>query len=152
VYFHSLLGTPNDMDGVRQTGRARSINRRKYTVGEVLSLLKDANSKSQRIFSGYCQMLRARTTSPAFHPAAYQEVLPVAEPFVIAFVRTSLDDRQRILVIANVANTTVSVQLPEPFRCAGVTELLWLGAAWQTPDSLQLSPAGVAWLATSTGP
>jgi hypothetical protein len=97
-------------------------------------------------------MLHARTNQPAFHPAADQEVLPIADPSVIGLVRTSLDRRQRIFVIANVANTTVSVQLPAPFTRAGVSELLWLGTEWQTPDSLQLSPAGVAWLATSTGP
>ena len=30
-YIHSLLATPNDYEGMRRTGRARSINRRKYT-------------------------------------------------------------------------------------------------------------------------
>ena len=152
VYFHSLLGTPNDLDGVRQTGRARSINRRRYALSEVQSLLNDAKSAGQRMFGGYYQLLRVRSSQPAFHPDAYQEVIPVAEPSVIALVRTSLDDRQRILVLANVANTPVSVALPAPFSRPRVTELLCLDANWNTPDSLQLSPAGVAWLATGTGP
>lgn len=150
VYFHSLLGSLNDVAGANQSGRARSINRRKFALDEVRSLLNDTESTGQRVFSGYCTMLRTRTNQPAFHPAAHQEVLHLTEPSVIAFVRTSLDDRQHILVIANVGPSSVSIQLPAPFTRADANELLWLGAEWQTPDSLRLSPAAVVWLATGT--
>ncbi len=39
VYFHSLVGTPNDTQGVATTGRARSINRRKFGLGELRGIL-----------------------------------------------------------------------------------------------------------------
>ena len=39
VYFHSLVGTPNDVPGMQRTGRARTINRRKFDWDELQALL-----------------------------------------------------------------------------------------------------------------
>ena len=39
LYIHSLLATPNDYEGVIETGRARSMDR-KYTNEEIESLLE----------------------------------------------------------------------------------------------------------------
>ena len=44
VYFHSLTATPNDVEGVKRTGRARSINRQKWSQGELEDALKDEKS------------------------------------------------------------------------------------------------------------
>jgi len=120
-------------------------------VREMESVLNDATTAGQRVFDTYYQMLLTRTSQPAFHPAASQEVIDLSEPSVIAFVRTSVDDRQRILVVANVSSAPVSVFLPAPFSRRSTSELLCLGAAWGAADSLRLSPAAVVWLATRTG-
>ncbi|MCX7426452.1 MAG: sugar phosphorylase, partial [Planctomycetia bacterium] len=39
VYFHSLVATPNDVVGAERTGRARSINRRKFDAAELRAAL-----------------------------------------------------------------------------------------------------------------
>jgi sucrose phosphorylase len=105
VYFHSLVGTPNDVDGVTASGRARSINRRKYDADDLSTLLSDPTSRQGRIFAGYRRMLEIRRAQPAFHPEGAQHPVAVDDPAVVAFLRTSPDSSQRILVLANTAGT-----------------------------------------------
>ena len=40
IYFHSLCGTENFLDGVKETGQNRTINRRKWNRSELEKLLK----------------------------------------------------------------------------------------------------------------
>ena len=100
----------------------------------------------RQVLDGYCRMLSSRVRQPAFHPDAAQEVVDLDAPSVISFVRTSVDGRQRILVVANVADTTAVVHVPRPFEQYCVRELFCAGTAWQTKDRLSVSPAGMAWL------
>ena len=84
IYFHSLVGTPNWTAGVEQTGRARTINRRKFTRGELDAHLSDPTAKA--VFEGYHRLLELRRKYDNFHPEAGQTVLDLG-PGVIAFVR-----------------------------------------------------------------
>ena len=111
VYFHSLVGAPNDMDGVRESGQARRINRRKFDRRELDKILADKHAAQKRVFDGYRHLLATRVEQPAFHPDAAQEVWRLPEPGLIAFVRTSIDARQRILVVANVSDHRQVVHL-----------------------------------------
>ena len=75
-----------------------------------------------------------------------EEVVDLDSPSVISFVRTSVDGRQRILVVANAADTTTAVHVPQPFEQNRVRELFCMGATWQASNHLSVLPAGVAWL------
>jgi hypothetical protein len=147
VYFHSLVGTPNDVLGFQRTCRARSINRHKFDWDELQALLMPAESIHRQVLDSYCRMLSVRVRQGAFHPDAAQEVVHLDSRSVISFVRTSVDGRQRILVVANVADTTIVVQVPPSFEQTRVSELFSMGATWQTDGHLSVAPAGVAWLA-----
>ena len=103
-------------------------------------------SVHRQVFDGYRRMLSSRVRQPAFHPDAAHEVVDLDSPSVISFVRTSVDGRQRILVVTNVADTTTVVHVPQPFEQNRVRELFCMGTTWQTNDHLSVSPAGVAWL------
>src|SRR5690606_21437801 len=102
IYFHSLVGTPNHRQGVEQTGRARSINRRKFDRDELESRLAE-DEVCRQVFAGYCRWLDVRRSQPAFHPGASQRVLPQQHPSQIAFLREAVDGTQRVLVAANFA-------------------------------------------------
>ena len=65
---------------------------------------------------------------------------------VIAYVRTSVDGCQQILVMANVSDTTVSIHVPQSFEHSRASELICMGATWQAGNYLSLAPGGVAWL------
>lgn len=124
VYFHSLVGTPNDTAGVEETGRARSINRRKYDRAELDAILRDQESAQATVFDAMCRLLRIRRAQPAFHPWGTQEVVCFGNPAIVAFVRTSLGGKQRILVVANLSGTGQVVDLARHERFEPTIDLL----------------------------
>ncbi|NQU25671.1 MAG: sugar phosphorylase [Candidatus Nealsonbacteria bacterium] len=111
IYFHSLVGTPNYVEGVEQTGHNRTINRRKFDVQQLRQILSDEQSVQRMVFDGYLKMLAVRTQQAAFHPDAGQAVVDTGRKSVIAFERISQDGRQRILVLANIGAEPVCVDL-----------------------------------------
>jgi len=113
IYFHSLIGTPNDTDGVKRTGANRSINRRKFDLEELNDLLSSSDSKQRIVFEGYCRLLHIRCQQKAFHPDGDQEMVPTKNPATIGFLRTSPCGEESILVIANMGREPVSVAIPQ---------------------------------------
>ena len=146
IYFHSLLGTENDLAGVERTGRARSINRRKFALDELENILADEHSTQRRIFDEYRNMIRMRVSQPAFHPDAAQRVIDLNDPALIAFLRTSLDEAQNILVITNVSGELISVDLFAFDHLKLEVDLL--GGENPRNHQLTLTPFTTAWLAS----
>jgi len=109
IYFHSLVGTLNDTAGMESTGRARSINRRKFERSELEAILDDNDSVSSFVYQGYCHLLDVRTKQSAFHPDADQKVLSQNNHSVVAFRREALDGRQTIWCLTNVSGTEQTV-------------------------------------------
>ena len=151
IYFHSLVGTPNDADAARRTGQARKINRRKYDLDELTRAVSSPDSVQKEIFGGYCRLLWVRRRQPAFHPDAAQQVRRSDSPALVMFLRTSVDGRQRILVVANLSDRQWPVDLAAedagPFSRDLVTD-----RPLPRGESFQLEPYQVAWLeATVSG-
>ncbi|TWU33407.1 alpha-amylase family glycosyl hydrolase [Novipirellula artificiosorum] len=103
VYFHSLVGTPNDEEGVRQSGQNRSINRHKYRRDELEGALADVDSLQRRVFDGYRRLLNVRKTLVAFHPNASQTVLELPVDGLLGFLRKSASG-ETVAVIANLSD------------------------------------------------
>lgn len=100
VYFHSLYASPNDLEGVEETGRNRSINRKKWKSSDLEKLLEEKSGHSVRVFEWYTRTLRKRAACPAFHPEAPQAILDFG-PSIFSLVRTSLDGNQVVLCLFN---------------------------------------------------
>lgn len=81
LYIHSLLATPNDLEGVARTGRARSINRHKWKVQDLEDLLNDQNSINYKVLNHLKYLLDIRQKQAAFHPDAAQEILDCGRSF-----------------------------------------------------------------------
>jgi len=150
IYFHCLVGTPNDYAGVAATGRARSINRRKYGADELAALLGEPRSGPAQVFAGYGDLLSRRIAQPAFHPNAAQEVWTDTDPAILAFLRTSLDGQQQILVIANVGGVPQTVHLPAGYDLAVTQDLVAGRPAPISAGWLVLRPYQVVWLDRKT--
>jgi sucrose phosphorylase len=148
IYFHSLVATANDVSGVEQTGIARSINRRKFESGELQRILAERGSDQQLVFDGYRKMLATRIRQPAFHPDAPQTVVDLGHRAVIAFVRTSLDRRQNILVLVNLSGEQVPVDLTR-FRNLRI-ECDLLSSRPLSSQGFVLDSYGIAWLSHRT--
>ena len=112
VYFHSLIGSENDLEGVLQTGENRSINRQKFSSAQLRERLAGNNSKQRAVFEGYQKLLGLRCRQKAFHPGAAQTMLSIADPRLIAFERTSCDGEQKVIVLANFSNQQIVLPLP----------------------------------------
>lgn len=109
IYIHSLVGSRNCHACLAETGRARSLNRQKWTLAELRGLLGDAQGHQRRVFDGYRRLLRLRRGQPAFHPASSQQVLP-ADPALFTLLRGAGLDAP-LLCCVNVSDRPVTLRL-----------------------------------------
>jgi len=146
VYFHSLVGTPNDTAGVARTGRARSINRRKFELAELSGLLEHPDSPQSRVLRHYRRLLAIRMAQPAFHPDAPQDVIETGDPSLLGLVRGGGQGQPRILVLANVGREPKSIDPAARFGGSVGADLLGDGWSATSGTPLLLAPYQVAWL------
>jgi sucrose phosphorylase len=143
-YIHSVLGSRNWKMGLRQTQRARTINREKLQVAEVLSQLKDPETFRSRIFYNYINMIKTRKRQPAFHPNADFEILNI-DPKAFVIARYAKD--QTLYAVTNISSKQMVVSL------SGAKAPFWMkdlitGVNFRT-DALELTPYQFLWLSTT---
>ena len=112
IYIHNLFGSRNDRAGFERTGRARSLNRRRFAVTELDAALDDASTRERRIFDRYCALLRLWRAEPAFHPTAPQQVLDLAAP--VLALRRGADPAGAVLALHNLSGERQPVRIPDP--------------------------------------
>lgn len=103
IYFHSLVGSQNDIEGMEQSGQNRRINRHKYERSELEAALADKDSLSRHVFDGYRRLLETRIVQPAFHPNASQVVLDLPGDGLIGMVRKA-ESGEQLAVLANLSS------------------------------------------------
>jgi len=143
TYIHSLLGSRNWTEGVRQTGRARTINREKLSFGRLNAELKDPQSFRSNVFYPYLNLIKIRRRQPAFHPNAGFDILDI-DPRVFAIRRET--EKQAILAITNLAAEPADVLLP---AFCGPTSVPWtdlITGQSATAGRLNLKPYQFVWL------
>jgi sucrose phosphorylase len=144
TYIHSLVGSRNWLEGVKQTGRARTVNREKLDVENLMSELKDPESFRARIFFPYIDMIKIRKKQQAFHPNAAFEILEI-EPKVFAIKRYC--EEQTIYALTNISSKDLSVSLSGNDVAAQMTDLIT--GEKITTDSIILKPYQYMWLSTT---
>jgi sucrose phosphorylase len=150
IYVHSLVGSQSWHDGVAQTGRNRTINREKLDTDTLEQELSDPHSLRHQVFDAYRHLLDARAAEPAFHPHGAQLVLDL-DRHVFALLRTSPDNRSRVLCIHNVSDQARPLCLdPTEFDTpAGIWRDLLTDHTYelgQDSTTLSLPPYAVLWL------
>lgn len=109
IYIHSLLGTENDIEYMKQTGQNRSINRKKWDRDKLNSNITDSNHHQQKIFRKMLDMLRIRSLNSAFHPDSRQTVHDMgAKLFVVE--RESSDGFEKVLCLHNFSDQTIKIK------------------------------------------
>ena len=109
-YIHSLLATENAVALRDQTGRARSINRRQWSLDELDQHLSDDASHHRQVLDEQKRRIKIRKAQPAFHPNATQYTLNLGEA-IFGFWRESIDRKQNIFALHNVTTQPQEVQL-----------------------------------------
>ena len=110
IYIHSLLGTENDIEGMKESGMNRRINRHKWDLPKLEAKLEDDELHHKKVFNGMKDLLKIRRAHKAFHPNAVQFTLHVSED-IFAFWRQSEERDQSIFCLHNVTNKAVEVPL-----------------------------------------
>lgn len=105
-YIHSLLATPNHLEGVERTGRTRSINRRKWQLDDIEPLLVQPNTPNAEVLRSLKELIAIRKKCPAFHPDASQEVIEI-DPSIFCVLRIAthlgIEKPQTLLAIHNIS-------------------------------------------------
>jgi len=146
IYIHSLFGTENDFDGVRDTGQKRSINRRKFDLSEIREILSNSENRMTKIFFAYQKMIKIRRQQRAFHPKGPQKVIPITSE-VFSILRSSPDNLESIFVLINMTPEILPVTLPENiFESKNKICNLLTDSLFQIREEIELSPYEVLWL------
>jgi glycosidase len=110
IYFHSLVGSRGWPQGVRETGRKRTVNRQKLDLRRLAADLAEPRGRRAQIHAGLRRLLQVRRTATAFSPWAAQRVLP-ARGALFALVRGGDGPEEEVLCIHNVSTRA------QPFLC-----------------------------------
>ena len=136
IYIQSLLGTRNDLAKVKQTGRARSINRSQHDYGDIVNALSDPGCLEAKVFERLTAMIRHRRQHAAFSPYAPFEVLDLGEQ---VFALRRGDAGATILSIVNLTNQEATVAIPAAGKDILTGEHMAAGTS-------KLEPFAVRWL------
>jgi len=145
IYFHSLIGSRNDLRGVRRTDRWRSINREKLDFDRLETKLHRPGTTAARVFLGYRTLLRARQSHPAFDPFGSQQVL-MLNPGIFALLRLSQSGQPALLCLHEVAGQNHILDLRIPGTPARQGRDL-IGMRKVYLERLSLEPYQVRWIA-----
>ncbi len=136
VYYHSLLGSENDYEGLESSGINRRINREKFQYDELIAEF-ETSTRRQKVFTGLKKLIRTRQQEPAFSPFAAQLILELGEQ-VFALVRRNEETGDTVLFVMNASNEMITVDLP-----FGGQDL-WSSATVDT--SVELVPYQFMWI------
>jgi len=120
IYFHSLFGLRNWLEGVQANGRNRLINRQKLARKVLEGELAEPGSVRAQVFARYQRLLAQRSASTAFHPYGRQKIIEMGSA-VFAVLRSSPQDDRQVLCMQNVTAQSQSV----PGFNLGPYETLW---------------------------
>jgi len=128
IYFNSLVGCPSWREGLAETGRNRTLNRRKFTRTELDNLL-ERSPQMGRVREALLELIEVRGQTEAFHPQAPQEIQKL-HPGVVAI------KRGEVLALHNIRNESVNLRV-DGFDLITRSEV---------GPALELEPYGVRWL------
>ena len=131
IYFHSLVGSENYIEGVKETGHNRTINREKLNLNDLKLQLADEKSLRHQIYNGIVSMIECRKVRRAFHPRGVFEVLDFGNEFFT--IKRSFAG-ESLLCIHNLTSQEQSLE-------SSPSGELILGESSET-----LKPWGFAWI------
>lgn len=149
IYFHSLTATPNYVAGVEETGHNRTINRRKWQIGELQENLQRRSGSTSKVFDAYLDLLRRRRACSAFHPSAPQLVLQAGDQ-IFAIERQTMENGTPVLCLHSLVGDPIEITVKGLSQTAGDTtawrDLLTDQDVKLTKGKLKLKPYQCRWL------
>lgn len=109
IYYHSLLGSTNDVKGRDETKIPRRINREKYDFEKINNLLQDDATDNYKIYNLFKKIITIRSQYDAFHPHAQQEIWDFGKN-VFSLLRIGKKDK--IVFVINVTSDKIKIKIP----------------------------------------
>ena len=150
IYIHSMLGTRNDYEKLKNTHHNRSINRHRWDYDELKDALESPLNEHNHVLSKMKSLIEIRTKQPAFHPNAIQFVLHLGLQ-LFGFWRQSSDRKQSIFCISNITDLELTLSLSELNLIANEqwVDLISGTEILDVCSDMQLSPYQTVWLTNS---
>lgn len=107
IYYHSLLGSRNDYEGLEKSGINRRINREKLEYNAIKeSINKDERRKE--IFNRIKSLVKIRKEESAFSPYANQSVLDFGQD-IFSLERYNEETQEKITLLVNVSAKDIEI-------------------------------------------
>lgn len=142
-YIHSLLSTENYYEGVEETGRARTINRKKWDYHEVTVSFAGDETR-EYLFEEMKRRIRLRKELPVLHPDNPQEIIRAGEEVFV--VRRFSDDGDELVSITNLTNEKITVEWNKVLGHEGDVMDLIHSYLCKAKEPIDLEPYQVVWL------
>ena len=117
IYLSSILGTDNWVEGQKKTGINRTINREKFTWGQLQKRLDNAVDK--QFFTDYLKLIDIRSSEKAFDPYQPFSILDIHSN-AFAILRHG---EESILCLHSFADEDIELKLPETF-CKDAVDII----------------------------
>lgn len=142
IYFHSLVGSQNDLEGMKKTGVNRSINREKLNYETLAAELKDETTIRGRLYKDYAELLSIRKTERSFSPYGRFD-FPRLNPHIFAIQRFEPDSETVLLALFNFSERRQKFFLKESIQVPAVD---LISHQEITEDRIAMEPYQILWL------
>ncbi|WP_448212618.1 sugar phosphorylase [Colwellia sp. MEBiC06753] len=112
IYIHSLLGTRNDYEKLKNTHHNRAINRHRWDYQSLVEQLEDSDNQHAKVLNKMMALIDLRIKQKALHPNATQFTLHLGLN-LFGFWRQSQDRKQSIFCITNVTDEVMELPISE---------------------------------------
>ena len=140
IYFHSLLGSQNDLQGLERLGYPRAVNREKLQYEQLERELADIDNSRHVIFSEIKRMIKVRKKLPQFDPYGTFEPIQT-NASLLAFTRPG--KMKNLLCYFNFSNQHQSISIEGTY----VDQL----SGEAIINKAEIKPYGYMWLAKDKG-
>lgn len=110
IYFHSLVGSVSDVDGVKRTGVLRSINREKLNFEILQQQIDERGNLRSMIYQSFRKIISIATKQSAFNPYEKFEFVDIASE--LFSIRRFSKSGEEIFAIHNFCDNIVVCELP----------------------------------------
>jgi sucrose phosphorylase len=111
IYLTAVFAALNDYDYFMKTGNPRQLNEGRLLIEEIERDLENPKSLTCQVLNRMLQLFKLRTTHKAFHPKALMKGIAVGNDAILAILRESQDNKEKILSLQNVSSQSQKVNL-----------------------------------------
>jgi len=143
IYFHSLVGSENNHEGVKLSGINRTINREKFNYDRLVAELETDGNLQKTIFVAYRRLLSIRTHEASFNPFGKFSFVTLHSK-VFAIKQYSLDKKESIYALHNFSYDTISLELPK--KTTYPLKDILTDIIVQESGTIEMAPYQIMWL------